>query len=63
MFFIIKKQLIYIISISFINNLGFLIANKFISKISKIFVLEWGTNYTVTYNENKTKAILFSWAR
>ena len=37
MFSIIKKQLLYIICISFIDDLGFLTANWSISKIAKIF--------------------------
>lgn len=54
---------------SFIDNLGFLIANRSISKIAKTLekigqiVLEWGANNIVTYKISKTKVILFSRAR
>ncbi len=69
MFSIIKDQLPHVIYYSFIDDLGFLIANRLVSKIAKILkkvgriALEWGANNAVTYNTSKTKAILFFKAR
>lgn len=66
MFFVIKEQLLYIIYISFIDNLDFLITNQFISKIGKILEkmgqipLEWGADNAIIYNISKIKPVLFS---
>ena len=51
---------------SFIDDLGFSIADQSISKIAKTLekvrqiAIEWGANNAVTYNISKTKAVLFS---
>ena len=49
----------------FIDDLGFLVEGYFVFKIKKLLkitrkiALNWTANYTVTYNNSKTKAILF----
>ena len=65
-FFIIEKQLPHVICMSFIDDLGFLIADRSINKIAKTLekvrriALKWGANNAVIYNTSKTKAVLFS---
>lgn len=65
----IEEQLPDITCLSFIDDLGFLIADRSISKIAKTLekvgqiALEWGANKAVTYVTSKTEVVLFSRAR
>ena len=65
----IEEQLPDITCFFFIDDLGFLIADRSISKIAKTLekvgqiALEWGANNAVTYDTSKTEAVLFSRAR
>ena len=61
-----RKRLPNVISLSFMDNLEFLIAGesmleikKLLEKVGKI-TLDWGTRNAVTYNITKTEAILIS---
>ncbi len=53
----------------FIDDLGFITADRSISKIAKTLekvgqiALEWGANNAVKYDISKTEALLFSKAR
>ena len=68
-FSIIEEQLPHVTCVSFIDDLGFLTADRSISKIAKTLekvgriALEWGANNAVTYDTSKTEAVLFSKAR
>ena len=68
-FSIIEDQLPQITCLSFIDDLGFLTADRSVSKIAKTLekvgqiALEWGANNAVTYDTSKTEAVLFSRAR
>lgn len=62
----IEGQLFYITCVFFVDDLGFLTADRSISKIVKTLekggkiALKWDTNNAVIYGTNKTKAFLFS---
>ncbi len=66
---IVGKQLPNITYELFINDLGFIIAERFISKIAKTLkkvthiLFEWGTNNAVIYDMSRMEIILFSKAR
>ena len=68
-FSIIEEQLPHVTCVSFVDDLGFLTADRSISKIAKTLqkvgriALEWGANNAVTYDTRKTEAVLFSRAR
>ena len=68
-FSVVEKQLLNVTCVSFVDDLGFITADRSISKIAKTvekaghIVLEWGANNAVTYDMSKTEAILFSKAR
>lgn len=55
-----------VISLSFVDNLGFITLGSFVKEIVKTFekvaqvVLEWEILNSVTYNMAKTKPVLFS---
>ena len=65
-FSVVEKQLLDVTHVSFVEDLGFITANRSISKIASTLekagriVLEWGINNVVTYDMNKTKVVLFS---
>lgn len=65
-FFMIEKQLSHVTFVSFIDNLGFLTAKWFLSKIAKRLVkvrqiiLEWGASNIVIFNTSKIEAFFFS---
>ncbi len=62
----IKAKLPDITYVSFVDNLAFLTSNHSIKNVaillekSEKIALEWETNHLVTYDINKTEAILFS---
>lgn len=65
----IEKQLPRIVSLSFVDDLGFIAPEvsvkeiaKTVEKVGKI-VLEWGKKNVVTYDTAKTELVLFSRAR
>ncbi len=68
-FSMIEDQLPHVTCFSFIDDLGFLTADRLVSKIAKTLekvgriALEWGANNAVTYDISKTEAVLFSKAR
>lgn len=68
-FAVIEKQLLNITCESFIDDLSFIIADRFISKIAKTLkkarhiVLKWGANNAVIYDISRTEAVIFSKAR
>ena len=65
----IERQVPDITCLSFMDDLGFLVAGKSIPEIKKSLekagkiTLDWGTRNVVTYDISKTEAILFSKAR
>lgn len=68
-FFVVEEHLPNVTCVSFVDDLGFITADRSISKIAKTLekagniVLEWRANNTVIYGISKTEAVLFSKAR
>ena len=66
MFFELEKKLPGITCVLFVDDLGFLTSSYSISIVEKLLekagkiTLEWGANNSVTYDMNKTEAVLFS---
>lgn len=62
----IERRLSNVTCLSFMDNLGFLVAGTSILEIKKLLekarkiTLDWGTRNAVTYDISKTEAILFS---
>lgn len=61
----VKKKVAGMVSLSFVDNLGFIASEisaeevaKTLYKVSKL-VLEWGAKNAVTYDTPKTKLVLF----
>ena len=68
-FFQVESQLPQITCLSFVDDLGFLVAGhsvyeirKTLEKVGKI-ALNWAASHAVTYDISKTEAVLFSKAR
>ena len=61
-----KKELLEIISLSFMDNLGFLVKENSIQELEARLekmgktVIRWGLSNAVTYDIAKTEAIFFS---
>ena len=65
----VEENLPGVVSLSFINDLGFIALGtsmkeiaKTLKKVSKV-VLQWGKENAVIYNTGKTELVLFSKAR
>lgn len=68
-FSVVEKQLPNVTCVSSVDDLGFITADRSISKIAKTtkkaghIMLEWGANNAVTHDMSKTEAVLFLKAR
>ena len=65
----VQEELPEVLSLSFMDDLGFIVAGPSIKEIAKTLekvskaVLQWGKDNVVTYDTGKTELVLFSKAR
>lgn len=65
----VEKELLEIMSLSFVDDLGFIASGTSLQEIAKTLekvgnlIVEWGRKNAITYDMAKTELILFSRAR
>ena len=62
----VQNELLEVLSLSFMDDLGFMVAGPSVKEIAKILekvskvVLQWNKDDAVTYDTGKTELVLFS---